>query len=116
MQRNLIGTKANGQEKLGNKIGVDIEQSSGNTRNTSSSQSSAPRDSNLVRLRVIPNYAEIFVDGKSVGTNFKQIWLSIGPHPVRFSAPGCGTPIDTVIDVKKTGQAIPIPTVTIPGC
>ncbi len=89
---------------------------SGNTRNASNSQSSPARDSNQVRLRVIPNYAEIFVDEKNIGTNFKQVWMTLGTHNVRFQAPGCGQPITQSVDVTKTGQAIIVPTVTIPGC
>jgi hypothetical protein len=88
----------------------------GNQRNASSGGSSAPRDSNQVRLRVSPNYAEMFVDERNIGTNFKQVWLSIGTHTVRFQAPGCGQPITQSVDVTKTGQAIIVPTVTIPGC
>jgi hypothetical protein len=77
---------------------------------------SIQRDSNVVRLRVVPSFAEIFIDDRLIGTAFKQVWLPVGVHKVKFSAPGCGTPIEQTIEVIKTGQPIILPPVTILGC
>jgi hypothetical protein len=76
---------------------------------------SVVRDSGTVRLKVIPSYAEIFIDGINIGTNFKQVMVPIGAHTVRFQAPGCGRAIEQQITVIK-GQLLIIPPVTIPGC
>jgi hypothetical protein len=73
------------------------------------------RDSGQVRLKVTPSYAEIFIDGVNVGTNFKQVSWPIGDHTVRFQAPGCGNPIEQQFTLRK-GQLLIIPPVTIAGC
>ena len=78
--------------------------------------SAAGRDSNQVRFKVNPSYAEIFVDNTLVGTNFKQIWVTVGSHKVRFAAPGCGVAIEQTIDVAKTGQTLILAPVSILGC
>jgi serine/threonine protein kinase len=80
-----------------------------------SSASSVPKDSGTIRLKVTPAYAEIFIDGTKVGTNFKNIAWPTGTHTVRFQAPGCGQPIDSVVTILK-GQLKIVPPVTIPGC
>jgi hypothetical protein len=73
------------------------------------------RDSGTVRMKVSPSYAEIFIDGISIGTNFKQVMWPVGQHTVRFVAPGCGRPVEQQITVTK-GQLLILPPVTIIGC
>jgi hypothetical protein len=76
---------------------------------------SAARDSGQVRMKVTPSYAEILVDGLTIGTNFKQVTLAVGQHTVTFRAPGCGSPQEQQITVAK-GQLLILPPVMIAGC
>jgi Spy/CpxP family protein refolding chaperone len=76
---------------------------------------SVVRDSGQVRLKVTPSYAEILIDGITIGTNFKQVTWAVGVHTVTFRAPGCGKPIEQQITVLK-GQLQIVPPIVIPGC
>jgi Spy/CpxP family protein refolding chaperone len=76
---------------------------------------SVVRDSGQVRLKVIPSYAEIYIDGAIIGTNFKQVSLPIGLHTATFKAPGCGSPVEQQITVIK-GQLLIVAPVAIVGC
>jgi Spy/CpxP family protein refolding chaperone len=72
-------------------------------------------DSGIVRLKVTPNYAEIFIDSVKVGTGFKQLALPVGQHLARFQAPGCGAPVEQQLVVGKN-QLVILPPVAIAGC
>jgi hypothetical protein len=90
--------------------------STSSQRNSQSAPSSSVKiDSGQVRMKVIPSYAEMFIDGKSIGTNFKTVGWPAGRFTARFQAPGCGVPIEQPIVVKK-GELLIVPAVTISGC
>ena len=78
------------------------------------SRDSVPRDSGQLRLKVTPAFAEIYIDGIRIGTNFKQVMWPVGDHTIRFVAPGCGTVVEQIVNVMK-GQLLIVPPVTIPG-
>lgn len=72
-------------------------------------------DHRVVRVRVTPLRARIFVDGREVGTGTAIPTLTVGSHSFRFDAAGCETLTET-IEIPR-GQGNPPPILrTIPNC
>src|SRR5207248_3562809 len=68
-------------------------------------------DSVEVRMSVLPNYADIYLNGTKVGTGRKFLMLPVGRHELLFHAPGC-TDIKVQISVEK-GPPLLIPVQTL---
>jgi serine/threonine protein kinase len=83
--------------------------------NLANARANAPvvLDSNKVRFGVNPRHGKIFIDDKEVGEGFKEVWVRLGLHRVRFDAPPC-TPYVGNITVEKTPMPPLVKTLT--GC
>jgi hypothetical protein len=84
-----------------------------NLGNTRANAPAVVLDSNQVRFGVNPRHGKIYIDDKEIGEGFKQVWVRLGTHRVRFDAPPC-TPYVGTITVDKT----PMPPLvkTLAGC
>lgn len=68
-------------------------------------------DSVEVRMAVLPNYADIYLNGMKIGTGRKFVMLPVGRHELLYHAPGC-TDIKLQITVEK-GPPLLIPVQTL---
>jgi Spy/CpxP family protein refolding chaperone len=68
-------------------------------------------DSTEVRITVMPTWADIYIDGKRIGSGKKFLFVAIGTHAVLFHATGCKD-VTTTIEVLK-GPPIVLPTQTL---
>ena len=65
-------------------------------------------DSGEVRLAVLPNYADIYVDGLKVGIGRKFQKVPVGEHTLMFHAAGCTDIIVTITVDKGPAQIVPL--------
>ena len=86
---------------------------SGGNNTAAQSSPTVDRGTGTLRLKVTPTFAEIFVDGNRVGTGFKQTTASVGQHTIRFSAPGCGSPVEVQAEIKSKDELVIVPPVII---
>jgi serine/threonine protein kinase len=80
--------------------------------NTGAPTSQGPAASEVVRMRVTPLRAVIYLDGRSIGTGTATPTITLGRHEFRFEAAGCAPKTEIINIVRNQAPIIR----TIEGC
>jgi len=88
------------------------QNSRGGSSGGNANRAAVVLDSGEVRVSVVPNYADILIDGNKVGKGRRFIFLPVGKHEITVSAPQCRPPAPFVVQLNK-GDLILVPIQTM---